>query len=660
MLLKRLMRNKKFLALFMIVALILIIFLGAKIYFYLRFLIGNDIVIKLDVDTEYVSLVHGESDMLEFETKVTTNPFCSALCKSSFIDVGSGAILDQNRFSVKPGNSYKQAYEIKARSKGIGKDLYNYELECQSSGGFLCHNNLETSSRNLLVTVEYDFTDEEKAMKTLFEEGSLLLVDEINAIKRNISSLKPAIQDFSKVAIIDFNSSYLDDLGEFQAALASAVFQEDYFLHTDYLNNLMNDFGDFKINFISFQDNLIENLSFYNGMIDELIFDRGLFENLTHSNEEEMWEIKTLSMEFNTAVDGFSAINTLEVKNGFVENISVVVSNYSNSSLSRTGNKVNLSELELKEVNFSKLEINDVDIEKAQLEFFPYEPMCCMNGNCDKCCVGEECRNNVNTFPLVFLHGHSVTKDLPLEYSLEGFKNLQEELEKEGFLNVGAITLYTKKDVPAGIWNFNFPLSIRGSYYFDFFEEPENYKIVLTKSENIDTYAVRLKEVFDNVRFRTGKSKINVIAFSMGGLVVRRHMQLFGSAGFDKVILIGTPNKGISGDISTLCPLAGGEKRECDDMNADSLFMQKLNREKVPDNVYNIYATGCEMSGEIGDGIVLGESARLDIKNNFIINGTCRGKLQPLHLDLLKIDMYPEVYEKIKEILKSNELEGVE
>ena len=146
----------------------------------------------------------------------------------------------------------------------------------------------------------------------------------------------------------------------------------------------------------------------------------------------------------------------------------------------------------------------------------------------------------------------------------------------------------------------------------------------------------------------------------MGGLVVRRHMQLFGSDGFDKVVLIGTPNKGISGEVSTLCPLAGGEKRECDDMNADGLFMQKLNREKVPDNIYNIYATGCEMSGGDGDGIVLEESAKIDTVNNFVINGTCRGRLQPLHLDLMKINLYPEVYEKIKEILKSNELEGVE
>ena len=140
----------------------------------------------------------------------------------------------------------------------------------------------------------------------------------------------------------------------------------------------------------------------------------------------------------------------------------------------------------------------------------------------------------------------------------------------------------------------------------------------------------------------------------MGGLVMRRHMQLFGSDGFDKVILIGAPNKGIVGDVATLCPLIGGEKRECEDMNSESLFMQKLNREKVPENIYNIYGAGCEMAGGVGDGIVLEEKAKLESAKNFVINGSCRGKFQPLHLDLLKIDMYPEVYETIKNILKGD------
>lgn len=646
---KRLIRRKRLFILILIAATLILIFLGAKIFLYASFLLGNDIVVKLNVDKEYIYFTHGDEETVEFETKVTTNPFCSAVCTSKFIDVDNKIILDQSRFSIKPGSPYKQSYKIKANDKGVGKDFYNYELECESPGGFLCHTDFETSSRNILITAEYDFTEEEKILKKDFEENAISLANDVSLLKADVFSLKNALDNFEKIVIIEFNFSYENDLEKFKENLASIASEEEYFLRVEELNDLRERFYEFQIGFSVFKDSMIENISAYNEMIDELVSVKEFFENLSYSSDDELDKIKNLSEEFNFAVEGFSRNNTLEVKKGLVDNF---VAKVNASNLSYSGNKVNLSELLLMEVNFSKIEIKEAEPEKLQIEFFNYEPTCCINGNCARCCVGNECGEDAGAFPVVFLHGHSVTKDSPLEFSLEGFKNIQDELEKDGFLNVGAITLYTKKNVPAGIWNFNFPLTIRGSYYFDLFEEPENYKVVLTKSENIDTYAVRLKEVFDNIRFRTGKNKINVVAFSMGGLVVRRHMQLFGSDGFDKVILLGTPNNGIAGDVSTFCPLVGGEKRECEDMNSESLFMQKLNRDKIPENIYNIYGTGCDMIGGAGDGIVLEEKAKLEIENNFVVNGTCRNKFQPLHLDLLKTNIYPEVYDIIKEILE--------
>ena len=194
------------------------------------------------------------------------------------------------------------------------------------------------------------------------------------------------------------------------------------------------------------------------------------------------------------------------------------------------------------------------------------------------------------------------------------------------------------------------PLSIKASYYFDIFQEPQNYVIVQTKSENIDTYAVRLKEIMDTIQFKTRKPKVIIIAHSMGGLVARRYLQIFGSDKVDKLIMIGTPNKGISGDISEYCPIIG-EKSECKDMNENSLFINKLNRGKLPDiEVDNIVGSGCNMKNGIGDGIVLEQNAKLDDVNNFVVNGACSGT-DMVHTQLLDIDMYPEVYEIIKKAL---------
>jgi hypothetical protein len=117
--------------------------------------------------------------------------------------------------------------------------------------------------------------------------------------------------------------------------------------------------------------------------------------------------------------------------------------------------------------------------------------------------------------------------------------------------------------------------------------------------------------------------------------------------------LIGTPNKGIVGDIADYCPLTG-ERLECRDMNAESLFINKLNSEALPDiPIYNIVGTGCTMDEGFGDGAVLEKKAWLDGAENYLIEGTCRSTVYPLHLDLRDIELYPEVYDIIIEALSS-------
>ncbi|MBU0470415.1 MAG: hypothetical protein KJ598_02225, partial [Nanoarchaeota archaeon] len=101
-----------------------------------------------------------------------------------------------------------------------------------------------------------------------------------------------------------------------------------------------------------------------------------------------------------------------------------------------------------------------------------------------------------------------------------------------------------------------------------------------------------------------------------------------------------------------ICAFAGAEL-ECRDLQADSLFMNKLNSGKNPDiPVYNIVGTGCEMDGGIGDGAVLEEKSKLDWANNTIIEGKCRSAIKPLHLDLRDTKLYPEVYDTLKKVLK--------
>jgi alpha/beta hydrolase fold len=280
-------------------------------------------------------------------------------------------------------------------------------------------------------------------------------------------------------------------------------------------------------------------------------------------------------------------------------------------------------------------------------------PQCCIFGICRLCCMDNECRNNPATYPVVFLHGHAFTNSVSAEYTLDGFNKLQKKLEDEGYVNAGVVSLYTEKN-EEGIWSKSWePFSIKASYYYDLFKEPENYVVVQTNSENVDTYAIRLKDIIDTIKFKTGRPKVIIVAHSMGGLVARRYMQIFGSENVAKLIMIAVPNKGITGSTLGYCPLIG-EKLECRDMSSGSLLLNKLNRDALPKiPIYNIVGTGCVMAEGIGDGIVLKENGLLEGANNTIIEGKCDG-LDILHTSMLiYIDRYTKVYDAIVSALKS-------
>ncbi|MBI2668409.1 alpha/beta fold hydrolase [Candidatus Woesearchaeota archaeon] len=275
---------------------------------------------------------------------------------------------------------------------------------------------------------------------------------------------------------------------------------------------------------------------------------------------------------------------------------------------------------------------------------------CCLFGACQACC-DEGCKSTEELYPIVFIHGHAFNKDVSFEYSLDAFHQIQEKLGQEGYVNAGAISVYTKRDTPPAEWGvFRAPFSIKASYYVDLFQTPENYVVVQQKSESIDTYAVRLKELLDTIEYKTGRQKVVIIAHSMGGLVVRRYLQIFGSEKVDRMILIGTPNQGIVGDSLDYCGVIG-EERECRDMDAGSVFMNKLQSQKLDLPVYTIVGVGCEMTEGDGDGVVLKENGGLKGTKEYEVRGDC-DKFMYLHTEMLNIERYPQVMEIILKALK--------
>lgn len=285
---------------------------------------------------------------------------------------------------------------------------------------------------------------------------------------------------------------------------------------------------------------------------------------------------------------------------------------------------------------------------KDLLNISNQENICCIYGVCESC-------NNKQTTPLILLHGHSFSGRSSAYTSTEMFSKLEDKFEKDkkyvitGILNPQSSEEYLKGD----LGKQNVPAVFKQTYYVDYYNDLPEFIIKESKSNNIDSYALRLNEIVEYVKDVTGSEKVDILAHSMGGLVARKYIQAFGDGSINKFIMVGTPNKGIEDTTTTYCKIFGA-KAECDDMTSESLFISKLNSpsNRIKISPYIIIGKGCEMSqGKDGDGVVLVSSAELSGANITYIQGKCDG-FNYLHNELLNPNKYPEVYEKIVEILE--------
>jgi hypothetical protein len=276
-------------------------------------------------------------------------------------------------------------------------------------------------------------------------------------------------------------------------------------------------------------------------------------------------------------------------------------------------------------------------------------PKCCIYGKCQSC----EMHNKKN--PLVMLHGHSLNKEVDAYRSIESFNEFEYAfMDDKLYFLTGMMT--GEAESSEGIFGrYSVPVAIKPTYYLEVYNDLLGLTVSESKNDNIDTYALRLKQSIDYTLYLTGNDKVDIVAHSMGGLVVRRYIQIFGSKNVGTVILIGTPNKGVNENIYNLCKIFGAEA-ECTDMRSDSLFIKKLNDPtNQPDmsKMYLVIGKGCETLGIDGDGVVTSDSVKIEgipESNILYVDGNCN-EIGGFHRQLLDVDEHPDVYAFVKEKL---------
>jgi len=366
--------------------------------------------------------------------------------------------------------------------------------------------------------------------------------------------------------------------------------------------------------------------------------------------------LKNLTSRFESAPpnDAFP-YNDSQIKDALFVNVSSISAEYIDSYCSNNSVAVPFP-------SFSILELMPKDQLKQFNSSFSIMldenyPLCCVNNECNRCC-DSQC-NVPPQYPVLFIHGHSLNSQNSPDYSLDIFNALEQDMENAEYVNVGTLSFadIDETSEPNAWAMINKPIMAKGSYYLINYYNLGKYTVATQKSENIETYAIRLKELIDEMKQRAGKDKVIIITHSMGGLVARSYLSIFGHKDIAKLIMVATPNQGVEGSVQKYCTLLG-ESKECEDMAAESIFIKKLNdpnrKPSVP--ITNIIGTGCKMGDEQGDGVVSVGHAYLEYANNIYVNGSCSGFSKPLHTQILNTRAYPEVSKIIKKEL--NELTG--
>lgn len=648
------MKRKKKIYLIAFILMVISIPIFFNFYLYFKALIGNDLLISLDINNPNFVLKNGQEQELNVAAKVLINPFCSANCSLDLEDLSEENIIEHETMHIGISSPFSKSYILNSNEEKEVNRLYKLTLNCDTikEKRFCYVNSDSTKSRTKIISVNYKLNEEQELKKDLLKNQT----EELN---RKIYTNENILNSFN------FNSFYLD-FSEFENKSQSLLEIFDYLsLSVEELNNLYEEqeyyllenrllevnekINQWDASIQELNNSFANSISNYNSLIDDI---NSMHEEILLIKEYNFSESSKVTIEsfienFNLMIIKMKEKDTIENKmilfNQLKTEEEKILFTIQNGSIEEIfgDQKIQTS---IYSVNIEKISIY---YENYSSDFILTEPstICCFKKECYKC-ISDSSLN----YPIIFVHGHSFNEKISAELSMDSFEEMAKELEKEGkYIDAGYFYEMqydeTSKNYLGGINN---SVVVEATYYINTNVTEEGSFILDSKWESIETYSSRLNEIVKNVKYLTGKDKVIIVAHSMGCLVTRKYIQSYGEDSVDKIILIGGPNHGIDGFILNSCPVFGADI-ECNEMNKENSFMIKLNEAPLPTiPVYNLIGLGCPIEGVEGDGIVKAQSAYLEGVENIYVSGTCSG-VDFFHVNMIQPSRHPEIYEIIKE-----------
>ncbi|MCL5018648.1 MAG: hypothetical protein M1416_02700 [Candidatus Pacearchaeota archaeon] len=660
--LKKILSNKPLVITLFILLAVSIILISVQLSLYVNFTLRNDVLVELSSDKENIFFTDETDYDLTFKTDLAMNPFCSAECEYEFFDISEGKMIDEGSFNTTTIISQLKTYTLKNNNLIEGsQELKRFEVSCRSKKTLLCFTSEQESKRAILITVNYILDEEDKIFKN-DSRNEIINMKEIlyfsdgkfNETLLNIKSVNNLFSTGDLLNKIETLSNTSKKLNVSVEILKNLWLDQNFDLLRNELPKIKNQTEEFRNETEELRLNIIYDISLYNNLSGNFSSSRMTLEQISQGVMPDAIceQLKKVISDYNNAFDNFKNTTDLQNKKIITEGIVSEVSNLYNEYLTNNEGVLCALNETTNPAIIEKINIFSIPFPPIPLSLTERDSVCCLYGKCEKCCEDRICSNK--NYPIIFLHGQAINEAISTGYSFDTFSKIKTKLNNEGYIDAGAIVLGASTE--EGLWGkINSTMIMTGSYFFDTYKTETGEKTISSNQEGIDTYAIRLKNLIELVKYKTNKDKVILAAHSMGGVVVRRYIQVFGGENVEKAILVTVPNHGIEGKIRDYCAVIGPEI-SCRELDENSFFMNQLNKgytEKIP--VYNFIGIGCDMGDETGEGFVKNSSQYLDYATNYYFEGTCNElNFEFFHEFIINPDLYPEVYDRLYEILKNS------
>ncbi|MBI4983347.1 hypothetical protein HZC32_01780, partial [Candidatus Woesearchaeota archaeon] len=385
-------RNK---ILIMVLGVFLALFLavfGTQIWLWINFWLGNDVIISLSADHEYLSLSNGEEGEINFEVRVSTNPFCSVECISTFADVSNNRELDRNDFTLRPEYPFRKGYTLTPVSPGSGEELYQFKFSCKGVSTALCHTSEEITTRSVLITLTHNLNAEEQVLKenqkahlffaakqlTEFEQEYLLLTELVS--KLNESLLLESYVN-SKESINQSTTSLRELLKDAQRIWGT----QDYRLLSEHLSTLDWVTQETDHKFEEWNQSVLTLFNDYNQLIfrvSEAAKSVERFQNNSVLSSSFVMALNTTAINFDQKLDEFSRKNDILRKEQVVSEMERYVSGVDASIRNEIKSGVMENELSLNRDKDVLCAIGEACVKHSLITDLAYQNLFDLNHSC--------------------------------------------------------------------------------------------------------------------------------------------------------------------------------------------------------------------------------------------------------------------------------------